>query len=117
MNRDDFNSQIVQWISLDNQSKLLSEKIKDVRDKKNTLNISIINFATQNNMSNSIISSNDCKLKFGSTNVPQTLSLGYIQKCLGEIIKNETQRTQIYEYIKNHREIKTNPEIKRFSNN
>jgi uncharacterized coiled-coil DUF342 family protein len=32
-----FESQIQQWVSLDNQLKQLNEKVKDLRDKRNNL--------------------------------------------------------------------------------
>ena len=40
-----------------------------------------------------------------------------IEQALKEVIKNETQAKQIFEYIKNNRETKINSEIKRFINN
>ena len=51
------------------------------------------------------------------TKVQSPLTFKYLEKSLGEIIKNENQVKQIVEYIKNKREVKVVPEIKRFSNN
>ena len=48
--------------------------------------------------------------------VPAPLTFRYIEKSLGEVIKNESQVKQIVEYLKNKREIKSVSEIKRFSN-
>jgi Family of unknown function (DUF5760) len=59
----------------------------------------------------------DGKLKFAQTRVTAPLTLKYVEKSLGEIIKNETQVKQIMDYLKQKRESKIVPEIKRFSNN
>jgi hypothetical protein len=53
------------------------------------------------------------KLKFVTTNVAQPLTFKYVEKSLGEIIKNETQVKQIVDYLKQKREIKPVSEIKR----
>lgn len=116
MSQTEFNSHISQWVTLDTQTKQLTEKLKEVRDKKSVLNTKIIDFANQHQLINSSFQIPGGKIKFGTTNVQQQISLGYLQKCLGDIIKNETQRTQIYDYIKNNRESKTINEIKRFPN-
>ena len=57
------------------------------------------------------------KLKFTNTKVPEPLTFKYLEKTLGEVIKNENQVKLIMEHIRQKREIKVVPEIKRFSNN
>jgi hypothetical protein len=112
-----FEQQIQQWVSIDNQIKILNDKIKTLRDQKTTLNENIINHASKNNLVNSTIQITDGKLKFVNTKVQSPLTFKYLEKSLGEIIKNQTQVNQIIDYVKNKREIKTISEIKRFSNN
>jgi dihydroorotase len=60
---------------------------------------------------------NNDKLKFVDTKVPEPLTFKYLEKTLGEIIKNESQVQVIMEHIKQKRAIKIVPEIKRFSSN
>jgi hypothetical protein len=74
-------------------------------------------YAKENNLSNATIQISDGKLKFASTKVQSPLTFKYLEKSLGEIIKNENQVKQIVEYIKSKREVKVVSEIKRFSNN
>ena len=112
-----FEQQIQQWVSVDNQIRILSEKMKELRDKRADLNNNITNYARENNLSNSTIQISDGKLKISSTKVQTPLTFKYLEKSLHEIIKNETQVKQIVEYIKNKRESKIVPEIKRYSNN
>jgi hypothetical protein len=112
-----FEQQVQQWVSIDNQIRLLNDKIRDLRDKKTKLTTNLNDYAKDNNMTNSTIQISDGKLKFASTKVQSPLTFKYLEKSLSEIIKNETQVKQIVEYIKTKREVKTVPEIKRFSNN
>ena len=112
-----FENQIQQWVQIDNQLKDLTEKTKTLRDKRNTLEEHITNYVSTNNLSNATVNISDGKLKFVNTRVPETLTFKYLEKTLGEVIKNESQVKQIMEHIKLKRNIKVVSEIKRFSNN
>jgi hypothetical protein len=112
-----FENQIQQWVSLDNQYKQLNEKIKEIRDKRNTLEENIINHVSSHNLSNVTVELNDNKIKFVNTRVTEPLTFKYLEKTLGEVIKNESQVNLIMEHIKKKRNTKIVPEIKRFSKN
>ena len=112
-----FEQNIQQWISVDNQMKQLTDKIKELRDKKNTLNDAIFNHVENSNLSNATVQISDGKLKFIKTKDTQQLTFKYLEICLHEIIKNEEQVNKIVDYIKNKRDVKYVPEIKRFYNN
>jgi len=112
-----FENQIKQWVQLDNQLKEMNDKVKEMREKRNTLEQNIMSYALSNNLSNSVVQIGDGRLKFANTRVPEPLTFRYLEKTLGEIIKNENQVKLIMEHIKQKREIKVVPEIKRFSNN
>ena len=108
-----FEQQIQQWVSLDNQLKQLNEKTKELREKRNTLEEKITNYASSNNLSNTNIQISDGKLKFVNTRVQEPLTFKYLEKTLSEVIKNETQVKLIMEHIKQQRASKIVPEIKR----
>jgi hypothetical protein len=112
-----FEQHIQQWVSIDNQMKQLTEKIKELRDKKSTLNDAIFNHVDNSNLSNATVQISDGKIKFVKTKDTQVLTFKYLETCLHEIIKNEEQVNKIIEYIKNKREVKYVSEIKRFFNN
>ena len=97
--------------------KLLNNKTKELRDKKNTLNEKITNYIEKNQSLNSSIKISDGQLKFIKVKETQPLTFKYLETCLSEIIKNEEQVTKIIEYIKNKRDIKYVHEIKRLYNN
>jgi len=112
-----FENQIQQWVQIDNQLKELNEKTKVLREKRNTLEENITNYVSSNNLSNATVNISDGKLKFVNTRIPETLTFKYLEKTLNEVIKNEDQVNLIMEHIKQKRNIKIVPEIKRFSNN
>jgi uncharacterized coiled-coil DUF342 family protein len=112
-----FEGQIQQWVSVDNQLKVLNEKARELRENRDSLRESIVTYAEKNNMQNATIKIGDGKLRFVETNVSSSLTYKHLEKCLSEIIKNETQVAQIVEYVKRNREVKTMSEIKRTYNN
>lgn len=109
-----FENQIQQWVSLDNQMKIYTEKIKELRDKKNSITENIQKHVKTNQLSQSTIQISDGKLKFVETRVSEPLTFKYLEKSLSEIIKNESQVKMIMDHVKKNREIKVNSEIKRF---
>jgi hypothetical protein len=112
-----FENKVQQWVQLDNQLKKLNEQVKQLRDQRNSLETNLTSYAKTNNMSDSTIKINNDRLKFVDTKVPEPLTFKYLERTLGEIIKNESQVQLIMEHIKQKRSIKVVPEIKRFSNN
>ena len=112
-----FENQIAQWVSIDNQLKIINEQTKVLRDKRNTLSENITQYAANNNLSNATVQISDGRLKFANTRVPEPLTFKYLERALGEVIKNESQVSLIMTQLKEKRNIKTIQEIKRFSNN
>ena len=110
-----FENQIQQWISVDNQLKIINEKVQDLRNKRNELTENITKYASTNNIIN--IPFSDGKLKLLNTKIQEPLTFKYLEKTLREIIKNETHVKQIIEQLKLKRSNKIIQEIKRFSNN
>lgn len=112
-----FETQIQDWIILDNQLKKLNEKTKELRDKKSTLTTNITKHISYNNLTNSTIKISDGTLRFTNTRITTPLTFKYLEKTLGEIVKNDTQLKQIIEQIKDKRDVIIIPEIKRIYNN
>jgi hypothetical protein len=109
-----FEKDIQQWVSIDNQLKILNEKVKELRDKKNELSTNLTKYAETNDLSNKIIQITDGKLKFVKTRVAAPLTYKYLEKSLSDIIKNDTQVKQIIHYLKENRESKIVQELKRY---
>jgi hypothetical protein len=112
-----FENEIKQWVQIDNQLKELNEHAKLLREKRNALEKNITTYAASNNLSNSTVQLSDGRLKFIDTKVAEPLTFKYLEKTLGEIIKDEKKVQLIMEHIKQKRAVRIVPEIKRFSNN
>jgi hypothetical protein len=112
-----FENKIQQWVQLDNQLKKLNEQVKQLREQRNSLENNLTSYAKTNHMEETTIKVNNDKLKFIDTRVPEPLTFKYLEKTLGEIIKNESQVKLIMDHIKQKREIKVVSEIKRYSAN
>jgi vacuolar-type H+-ATPase subunit H len=113
----EFEKQIQQWVLIDNQMKLLGDKMKELRNKKNDISEQINSHIETTELTNATIKINDGQLKFIKVKETQQLTFKYLENCLSEIIKNEEQVKKIVDYVKNKREIKYVPEIKRLYNN
>lgn len=112
-----FENQIQQWVQLDNQLKKLNEQAKQLREQRTKIEDTLTVYAKNNNMVNSTIKLNNERLRFVDTKVTGPLTFKYLEKSLGEIIKNESQVKLIIQHLKQNRDYKIVPEIKRFSNN
>lgn len=112
-----FEQQVQQWVSVDNQIRVLTEKIHELKDNKNNIGENLTSYISSNDLKNATIQISDGKLKFVTTKVTAPLTFKYVEKTLGEVIKNEKQVQQIVNYLKQKRETKLVPEIKRISNN
>ena len=86
---------IQNWVELDNELKKLNERAKDVRTRKNDIEDKIMTYVEDNNMNNSVVNITDGKIKFCETKQTPPLTLGFLEKCLSEVIANQGQVKQI----------------------
>jgi hypothetical protein len=113
---NNLDKSIQNWVELDNELKRLNEKAKDIRTRKNDIEDKLMTYVEDNNMNNSVVNISDGKIKFCETKQTSPLTLGFLEKCLSEVIANQSQVRQIVDYIKSKRETKMVPEIKRYYN-
>ena len=111
-----FDKQIQKWIELDNKLKKINSEIKTTREMKNDLEASIMDVVNNKKLLNTSITTMDGRLRFVETKTSNPLTLTFIEQCLHEIIPNSSQVQHILKYIKEKREIKINPDIKRYYN-
>jgi hypothetical protein len=111
-----FEESIKSWVALDNQLKTLTERTKQLRDEKNTMEETIMSYVETNNLSNATINITNGKLRFVSTKQTPPLTLKYVEECLSKCISNAGQVKQIMQVIKDSREVKYSADIKRYMN-
>jgi hypothetical protein len=114
---ESFQENVKNWVQLDSQLKTLNEKTKELRNQRNDLSNGIFDFVDDNNLSSSTIKISDGRLKFAQNKQTAPLTLGFLETCLSDIINDEEKVIQIMEYIKQKRDVKYVPDIKRFYNN
>lgn len=112
-----FEQTIQQWISLDDEIKIYTEKLKVLREKKNNLEKKATQMVNDNKLLNSYIKINNGNLKIVNTKITSPLTFKYLENSLGKIIQNNDQVQRILTFIKNNRETKIIQEIKRYYNN
>lgn len=112
-----FEESIQKWVSLDNQLRSLYDKTKKLREDKNNIEDGIIKYVDTHNLQNSLVKISDGKLKFTTVKQTNPLTLKYVDECLGKCIKNPEQVKLIMNYIKESRNYKNVPDIKRFYSN
>lgn len=108
-----FEDKIKKWVHLDNQLKLVNDKVKEIKQEKDNIEEQIIHYVDENNLNNATAKISGGKLKFVETKQTSPLTLKYIKECLNECIENQEQVDLILNYIKDNREIKYSKDIKR----
>lgn len=112
-----FEQNIKNWVIYDDQIKDANNKLKILREKKNSLTTDIFSYANENNLTSSMIKISDGKLKLTTIKAQMPLTYKFIQQCLNELISDQDKVNQIVEYIKQKRESKIVDEIRRTYNN
>ena len=102
---------IIEWVRIDNNIKLLNEKIKEQRLKRKYLAKNI-----SETLENKIIKINNETIKRIEHKYTPPLTIGYVETCLNKFIRDETSIDIIMGYIKDNRPYKTEYDIKRFNN-
>lgn len=108
-----FENDIKNWVMLDNQYKKLSEQMKELRSERNNVEERIIEHVEENSLNKATVMINDGKLKFSDVKTTSPLTLKYVEKCLSELIRDESKVEQIMNYIKENRDFKNNSIIRR----
>jgi len=111
-----FEDNIRSWVQVDNQLKTLQEQVKTLREQKTALTQNIHHYANANNLTDRTVNISDGRLRFSQTQSPQALTFRFLEQALAEIIPNPETVNQILTHIKNKREIRHMPDIKRYYN-
>jgi hypothetical protein len=109
-----FENKIKEWVSIDNKLKTVNEEAKILRQERNYINDDILEHVETNNLNNATVQISDGRLRFVNSKQTAPITLKYIEQCLGECIGNKEQVELIINYIKEKREVKYLPDIKRY---
>ena len=113
-----FEESIKNWVTTDNKIRSLNEQLKGLREERNSANDAIMTYVETNKLANATVKISDGKLRFTSARQTAPLTLKYLNECLTKCIQNEEQVGLIMKYIKESRNVKYIPDIKRsYENN
>lgn len=116
LSENELQKYIQKWVAVDNQLCLLQEKTKTMREWKKKLTDKISEKLQEKGWENSILEIPDGELKLQNKKEYSSLSFGYIEECLRELIPEEEQINFVMDYLREHREIKNVVDIRRKKN-
>ena len=111
-----FQENVQNWVSLDNELRILSNKVRIIREERSTLGKTISSYVESKELQNATIEISDGKLKFQNFKVSQPLTYKLVETCLNDVM-DEEQVKKIIKYIKSKREVKMVSDIKRSYSN
>lgn len=111
---NDFQKHIKTWVQLDNKIQEINHGLKELRDQRSDLGIQLYDYAHDNELETATIKISDGKLKFQTTKTMQSISLGLVETCLQDCLKDDTQVSSIIAYIKEARSVKMNRDVRRY---
>jgi seryl-tRNA synthetase len=106
-----FETTVKDWILVDKEMRELNAKMHELRAKRNELDAQIITHSENRNAKT--FKYGDVKMRVVNTNTAESLTFKYLEKCLSDMVKNETQVKQMIEYIKQTRSIKQSTHVER----
>ncbi len=101
------------WIRLDTQIRLANQQLRTLRKEHDQITFTVCKFIQDNKMENRKIETTDSKIEFYEKKSHASLSYGFLEKYLADIIPDEKNVEYIIEYLKSKRETKKTPDLKR----
>jgi hypothetical protein len=99
---DIFKNNIKEWVAADNDLRILNGHVKELRDKRNSINEDIIRYIETNQLNTSTIQLSDGSIKFATQKIYAPLTYTFLQDALIKILP-ENEVKNIIEYIKQNR--------------
>lgn len=104
-------SHVQQWVLIDRQLKLIHEKVKELREKKQQSGETICEYMTKHPNYKNKISITGGELRIYEKRDYSPLTFQYVEECLGDLITDENHVNTIMQHIKSKRTITTSSDI------
>jgi len=108
-----FVDNVKRWVTVDTHLKMIGDKTKVMRDERHNLGKMITEYMISNKMENKKIGIHDGDVRVYEKKEYSTLTFGFIQECLGEIIEDKAHVEYIIQHLKDSRTIKTAHDLRR----
>ena len=112
---DDFNKNIVKWITYDNEIKKCSDKLKKLRSEKNTFESEIITFIENNDLKDNIFNlpSYSSKVQYNTNKSYETMSYKFLEDKFEKYFNNSDKAIELLEFLKSERKCENKISLKR----
>ena len=109
-----FEDNVRKWVKIDDEIRKANEHARQLREQRNTIANGIYTYVNNNQLGNATVNISDGRLRFVETTTAQSLTFKFLEDCLSEVIQNNDSVKHIMTHIKNKRQSKSSPEIKRY---
>lgn len=106
---------IKEWVQLDNKHKKLNDEVKQIRDKKTEVSDIILKHCNDKSI-RPTINISDGVLKLVDTQQANTLTYKFLSDCFSKYFNDTEQSEKLMEFIKNERTYTNVQSIKRTYN-
>lgn len=110
------NDSLKQWLKLDTQIRLANQQIRDLRKEKDSVANTVCDHMKTHGMEKRRIEAPDSRIELYEKKEYSTLTYGFLEKHLGDIIPDSDNVKQIIDYLKSKREVKKSMDLKRIFN-
>ncbi len=112
-----FSDMIRKWTAADTQIRNLNNQLRDLRASRDSITTEVCNYMKTKGLDKRKIEISDSTLSYYEKTETSSLSYSYLEKRLGEIIPDKDQVEQIITYLKDKRETKKVPDLRRVYRN
>jgi hypothetical protein len=111
-----FEDRVRHWTVLDNKIRLANSQIKEMRTTRDNLSKTVCEYMKQNGLDSRKIEIADSKIEVYEKKEYSSITMGYLEKRLAEIIPEEESVKYILQYLRDKRDIKKSIDLKRTFN-
>ena len=104
---------ISQFIAISNEIDKLNSKLKAMREERNALEKTLLDYTEFNNTRNITIKTDEGNFRFCKVTQAQPLTFKYLEHCLNRVIDQDDEVTKMISFIKNSRETTENMVLKK----
>jgi hypothetical protein len=101
------------WAQLDNKIRAATAELKTLRTNRDEIGTRVCDTMKQRGIENKKIDTGDSVITLYEKNDYSSLTYGYVEKCLGEIITDKEHVAHIMNYLKSKREVKKSTDLRR----
>jgi hypothetical protein len=112
---DDFNKNIVKWVTYDNEIKKYSDKLKKLRSEKNTFESEIITFIENNDLKENVFNlpSYSSKVQYNTNKSYETMSYKFLEDKFTKYFNDSNKAYELLEFLKSERKCENKISLKR----